>query len=123
MLRLVGGSVRSKATSNSAKAPWAMVPLKPNELRRDVLCASPSMCYDRVVASTGMQNDDRRDDATDDTWAFNLRKSIREYTHKKARISAAKAGPRSCALTTTMPVESVPTASEARPAAAAAASR
>ena len=58
-----------------AKAPCAMVPLKPNELRRDVhrawllLETSPV----RATASTGIRNDDRVDDTIDDRWAFNLR--------------------------------------------------
>ena len=107
-----------------------MVPLKPNELRRDVLGASPYQSATRAVASTGMRNDDATDDATDDTWAFNLRADVHDpstrISPKRAYLSylsAAKAGPRSWALTVTMPVESGPTASEARPAAAAAASR
>ena len=51
-----------------------MVPLKPNELSRDVLdYVSTRQCSARAVASTGMRNDDFRDDTMDDKWAFNLR--------------------------------------------------
>jgi hypothetical protein len=49
-----------------------------------------------------MRNDDRREDTTDDRWAFNRR---------------------SCALTTTIPTKSGPATNDERPAAAAAASK
>ena len=52
-----------------------MVPLKPNELSRDVFNYDVSTCQSitRAVASTGMRIDDPRDDTMDDKWAFNLR--------------------------------------------------
>ena len=51
-----------------------MVPLKPNELSRDVLdYVSTRQRSARAIASTGMRNDDPRDDTMDDKWAFNLR--------------------------------------------------
>ena len=48
-----------------------MVPLNPNELRRDTDKAGP-ITFDSIrgAASTGVWNDD--DDMTDDRWAFNL---------------------------------------------------
>ena len=48
-----------------------MVPLKPNELSRDVHYAPVRAT--RPVASTGMRNADRLDDTIDDRWAFSLR--------------------------------------------------
>ena len=54
-----------------ANAPCAMVPLKPNELSRDVHYAPVRAT--RPVASTGMRNADRLDDTIDDRWAFSLR--------------------------------------------------
>jgi hypothetical protein len=82
-----------------------MVPLKPNELRRDVRCPglppTPD-CSQSATVSVGIRNDDRLDDTIDDKWAFN---------------------PRNCALTATIAVRSGPVTSAARPAAAAAASR
>ena len=43
-----------------------MVPLKPNELRRDVHRATSRHGAARTVASTGMRNDDCVDDTIDD---------------------------------------------------------
>ena len=53
-----------------------MVPLKPNELRRDVQRArlsTPRRGAARAAASAGTRNDDHLDDTIDDRWAFNLR--------------------------------------------------
>ena len=56
-----------------------MVPLKPNELRRDVRCpglpTTPD-CSQRATASVGIRNDDRLEDTIDDKWAFNLRNAL-----------------------------------------------
>ena len=56
-----------------------MVPLKPNELRRDVPSSRPpttSDCPARATTSTGIRNDERLDDTIDDKWAFNLRNAL-----------------------------------------------
>lgn len=62
-----------------AKAACAMVPLKPNELRRDVRCpglpTTPD-CSQSATASVGIRNDDRLEDTIDDKWAFNLRNAL-----------------------------------------------
>ena len=72
LLRLASAKLSVRACTE--KAPWAMVPLKPNELRRDALCCvSACQGTTRAAVSAGMRNDDRRDDTTDDRWAFNLR--------------------------------------------------
>ena len=59
-----------------------MVPLKPNELSRDVLCYVSTIA--RAVASTGMRNEDPRDDTMDDKWAFNLRAAHMDVAIVKA---------------------------------------
>ena len=53
-----------------------MVPLKPNELRREGLRRALSARRYPLwaVFSTGMRKDDRREDTIDDRWAFNLRR-------------------------------------------------
>ena len=56
------------AASSNANAPCAMVPLKPNELRRDATFASPP-CGGGT--SEGMRNNP--DDAIDARCAFSLR--------------------------------------------------
>ena len=54
-----------------ANAPCAMVPLKPNELRRDVdKTGPPRLASTRAAASTGVWKDD---DMIDDRWAFSLK--------------------------------------------------
>ena len=55
-----------------------MVPLKPNELRRDVLRLPLSADHNpaHAVVSPGMRNHDWLDDTTDDRWAFNLRAAL-----------------------------------------------
>ena len=70
-------SERAHETLLQANAPCAMVPLKPNELKRDVRRppAPPPSQVARAVASTGMRNHDRLDDTIDNKWAFNLRAS------------------------------------------------
>ena len=52
-----------------------MVPLKPNELRRDAQRQSLPSSHrpTRAAASTGIQNDECFVDTIDDRWAFNLR--------------------------------------------------
>ena len=62
----------------SANAPCAMVPLKPNELRRQqlkiVLLSSTTWCrLIRAASSTGAQNDAAGADTMDDRCAFSLR--------------------------------------------------
>ena len=65
------------------KRPCAMVPLKPNELRRD----SPPPLVARGGTSTGIRNG--LDDTTDDKWAFNLRdRRSRENREKRAAEDA-----------------------------------
>ena len=63
------------APARPANAPWAMVPLNPNELRRDVDKARDAsrMWRDsiRAAASTGVRNGD--DDAIEDKCAFSLK--------------------------------------------------
>ena len=61
------------------KAPWAMVPLKPNELRRD----SPPPRAARGSTSTGIWNAPK--DTSDDRCAFSLKAwLVRQKTEKRA---------------------------------------
>jgi hypothetical protein len=99
------------AVFRASKAPWAMVPLNPNELSREL--------FDAVVrgsTSAGIWNG--LDDTIDDRCAFSLRKNISDNVCEMQGTY-----PRSCALTATTEAISGPTTSEARPAAAAAGSK
>lgn len=78
-----------------------MVPLKPNELKRE-LSSLAEQHLDRVVFSTGVKNEHDHDSRIDDRCTFSRH---------------------SCALTETKVFDSGITATDARPAAAAAASR
>ena len=92
-----------------------MVPLNPNELSRAAAVASPH----RGSTSPGMRNDP--DDAIDAKCTFSLR-----AIHLVSRASPfehARVDRRSCALTASTPASRGPATSDARPAAAAAASR
>ena len=59
------------APARPANAPWAMVPLNPNELSRDVDEEDVSRDSIRAAASTGMRNGDA--DAIEDKCAFSLK--------------------------------------------------
>ena len=62
------------AEDYAANAPWAMVPLKPNELRRpeDIGIISLSVVSARPNKSTTMKKEDF-EDRIDSKCAFNLR--------------------------------------------------
>ena len=93
-----------------------MVPLKPNELRRDSTLPLPRTA--RGSTSTGIRND--LDDTSDDRCAFSLEApGPLERTTRDAQFQ----NPRSCALTATTLADRGTTTRDARPAAAAAASR
>ena len=87
-----------------------MVPLNPNELRRETLDAVM-----RGTTSTGIWNG--FDDTIDDRCAFSLRKN------KMTMDVNARTYPRNCAFTAITEAISGPTTSDARPAAAAAGSK
>ena len=91
-------------------APWAMVPLNPNELRRE-----PLKFVVRGTTSTGIWNG--FDDTIDVKCAFSLREN-EMTTYANTRPS-----PRSGALTAKEKPTSAPATSDARPAAAAAGSK
>ena len=93
-------------------APCAMVPLNPNELKRELFDALV-----RKATSTGIWNG--FDDTIDDRCAFNLREN-KITTYVK---NTGDTYPRSCAFTATTDAINGPTTSEARPAAAAAGSK
>ena len=62
-----------RASAKALKAPWAMVPLNPNELRRDADMTGPTQFSStRATASTGVWNDDV--DMIDHRCAFNLKR-------------------------------------------------
>ena len=65
---------------NKTKSACAMVPLKPNELRRDATFASPP----RGSTSAGMRNDP--DDTIDARCAFSLRGTHARFKVKASRI-------------------------------------
>ena len=71
-----------------AKAACAMVPLKPNELRRDVRCpgllTTPD-CPQCGTASVGIRNYERLEDTIDDRWAFNLRAALDATQRRRAK--------------------------------------
>ena len=58
-----------------------MVPLNPNELRRE-LPDLEDLHHDRTVTSAGVWNDDARDDKIDDRCAFSLRVRIAGGNHE-----------------------------------------
>ena len=58
----------------ASNAPWAMVPLNPNELSRE-----PLEAVVRKVTSTGIWNG--FDDTIDDRCAFSLRKNVIDYIY------------------------------------------
>ena len=66
----------------ASKAPWAMVPLNPNELSREPLAA-----VGRETTSTGIWNG--FDDTIDDRCAFSLRENkMKMYVKRKGRTRA-----------------------------------
>ena len=69
----------------ASNAPWAMVPLNPNELRRELLEAVV-----REATSTGIWNG--FDDTIDDRCAFSLRKNnlIDDIKHKRHTRAVAR---------------------------------
>ena len=69
-------------------APWAMVPLNPNELRRELLLSTEVAA--REITSTGIWNG--FDDTIDDKCAFSLRKNnlIDDIKHKRHTRAVAR---------------------------------
>ena len=88
-----------------------MVPLNPNELRRE-----PLDVVVREVTSIGIWNG--FDDTIDDRCAFSLRKN-----KMKMFVKQKETYPRNCAFTATTEAISGPATSDARPAVAAAGSK
>ena len=78
-------SVGVVAGFRASNAPWAMVPLNPNELRRELLEAVV-----REATSTGIWNG--FDDTIDDRCAFSLRKNnlIDDIKHKRHTRAVAR---------------------------------
>ena len=66
----------------ASKAPWAMVPLNPNELKREPLDAVV-----REITSTGIWNG--FDDTIDDRCAFSLRENRMTMYAKEKRHTLA----------------------------------
>ena len=95
----------------ASNAPCAIVPLNPNELKREPLDAVV-----REITSTGIWNG--FDDTIDDRCAFSL-------CENKMTMFVKLQGtyPRNCAFTATIEANRGPTTSDARPAAAAAGSK